>query len=344
MQFMFEFILLCCCFAANGAVGFFPQVNTGARRWHYSPNYDYYDTRNTHQQALLDYYNDHTGLLGPAPGDYGLYDDLYYYDPPTRQQHRFGIQPFEPVAQNLFQGNFLQPNDQRSQHFDHNQGRYMFQKSYSRKPKRKHKMVKLPQKNKKKMKIISIDRGFYIPGGIQVFKKFYDIKGCMKACAQTPNCFAGDFNPWLGKCYVHTNLTACAPMKSHKKITHFKKVPCSIPDAPRGLIILGAQLHFAIEQKGIDSLTDCIKKCAIAGEGIPATDADRFRQVCFGIDYDFGTHKCYFHVRNTNPGSRICARNAVNTPRDLVANPSVVYIALYRVEKGDVTKVHNARM
>ena len=77
------------------------------------------------------------------------------------------------------------------------------------------------------MKIISIDKGFFIRGGHMVFKKFRSVKGCMKACAKSPTCFAGDYNPWLGKCFFHSNLTACNRLRGHKKIIHFKKVPCS---------------------------------------------------------------------------------------------------------------------
>ena len=109
--------------------------------------------------------------------------------------------------------------------------------------KKSYKPVKLPQPDKKKvstasfrtnfdkisimqMKIISIDKGFYVAGGTQAFGKFKSIKGCMKACANSPSCFAGDYNPWLGKCYFHSNQTACGSLKSHKKVVHFQKVPC----------------------------------------------------------------------------------------------------------------------
>ena len=76
-------------------------------------------------------------------------------------------------------------------------------------------------------KIISVHSGFYTPGGTQMFGKFKDLHSCQKACDLTPTCFSGDFNPWLGKCYIHSNLTACDSMRSHKAITHFKKIPCS---------------------------------------------------------------------------------------------------------------------
>ena len=60
-----------------------------------------------------------------------------------------------------------------------------------------------------------------------MFGKFKSLKSCMKACGATPHCFAGDYNPWLGKCYFHSNITACDGLSSHSKITHFKKIPCS---------------------------------------------------------------------------------------------------------------------
>ena len=75
-------------------------------------------------------------------------------------------------------------------------------------------------------KTIAIYKGFYIPGGTQVFGKFKKMKDCQKACEVTPNCFAADYNPWLKKCYVHTNITACEEMRTHPKLVHFKKVPC----------------------------------------------------------------------------------------------------------------------
>ncbi len=70
------------------------------------------------------------------------------------------------------------------------------------------------------------------------------------------------------------------------------------PEAPNGLVLLGVQLHKALEQKGIKSLSDCIKKCASAGSGIPATVADIANQICFGVDYDFGSHK-YLIITST---------------------------------------------
>jgi hypothetical protein len=76
------------------------------------------------------------------------------------------------------------------------------------------------------VKILTTHHGFFIRGGTAMFGKFKDLHSCEKACEITPTCFAGDFNPWLGKCFLHSNLTACAPMSSHKAITHFKKVPC----------------------------------------------------------------------------------------------------------------------
>jgi len=160
----------------------------------------------------------------------------------------------------------------------------------------------------------------------------------MKACAVSSACFAGDYNPWLGKCYFHGNVTACNSMNTHSKLTHFKKIPCTIPGAPRSRLVIGAQLYGAVQQKGIKSLAACLKKCLNAGGGVAAapTDLDNANQggqQCFGIDYDFSTHKCFFHVANRR---RVAVGNvplcpetagvAVKTPLDLVANPAVINI------------------
>ena len=77
------------------------------------------------------------------------------------------------------------------------------------------------------MKIIAVDKGFYIPGGTQLYGKFLTLKRCMKACALAPSCFSADYNPWLRKCYQHSNYTACNTRKSHSQFVHFSKVPCS---------------------------------------------------------------------------------------------------------------------
>ena len=45
----------------------------------------------------------------------------------------------------------------------------------------------------------------------------------------------------------------------------------AVVDAPTGTVTLGANMANGIEQKGIDTLQQCIKKCAAAGLGIPAT-------------------------------------------------------------------------
>ena len=77
------------------------------------------------------------------------------------------------------------------------------------------------------MKIISVDKGFFIQGGTQLFGKYKSLKHCMKACAVTAACLAGDYNPWLHKCYQHSNYTACDTLRAHPQYVHFSKVPCS---------------------------------------------------------------------------------------------------------------------
>jgi len=45
----------------------------------------------------------------------------------------------------------------------------------------------------------------------------------------------------------------------------------AVVDAPSGRVTLGASMANGIEEKGIDSLQQCIKKCAIAGGGVQPT-------------------------------------------------------------------------
>ena len=67
-------------------------------------------------------------------------------------------------------------------------------------------------------------------------------------------------------------------------------------DAPTGHVTLGAYMANGIEQKGIDTLQQCIKKCAAAGLGIPATvstiyqprlENNRVRPNCFSTNILF---------------------------------------------------------
>jgi len=43
-----------------------------------------------------------------------------------------------------------------------------------------------------------------------------------------------------------------------------------VTDAPTGSVALGVSVQNGIEQKGIDSLQQCMKKCAGAGGGVQA--------------------------------------------------------------------------
>ena len=66
----------------------------------------------------------------------------------------------------------------------------------------------------------------YVPGGQPIFGKFKSLKSCAAACSKNPTCFAADYDKWLHKCYMHTNVTACANQQAHPSITHLSKVPC----------------------------------------------------------------------------------------------------------------------
>lgn len=206
-----------------------------------------------------------------------------------------------------------------------------YAKSYHPKPQKEFVPVVIKKKKQKKKKILTTHHGFYSPGGTAMFGKFKDLHSCMKACEITPTCFAGDFNPWLGKCFLHSNLTACASLRSHKAITHFKKVPCNVLESSRGYIVLGASVTHGIEIKGIDSLQDCLKKCATAGGGIAPDDAEvqNTPQLCCNIDYDFATHKCFFHLCGTSAQTiaQFCAP-VPEAPLNSVPSPSTISITL----------------
>jgi hypothetical protein len=214
----------------------------------------------------------------------------------------------------------------------------------SHKPRKKKVYVPvfIPDKEKKKMKIISVEKGFYIPGGTQLFGKFKSLKHCMKACAITPTCFSGDYNPWLHKCYQHTNFTACNTQRAHPQFVHFSKVPCSVVDAPAGHVTLGASMANGIEEKGIDSLQQCIKKCSLAGLGIPATATTQASfniQACFAIDYDFATHKCFFFGVNVMDTTYLLhcpigLNAALASSQGTRPNPTVIHITFCPVPTG----------
>jgi len=70
----------------------------------------------------------------------------------------------------------------------------------------------------------------------------------------------------------------------------------AVVDAPNGRVTLGANMANGIEQKGIDSLQQCIKKCAAAGLGIPATVSKPTHWV-----------KHYFYVQPYNQSVAFCS-------------------------------------
>jgi len=197
--------------------------------------------------------------------------------------------------------------------------------------------VVVNKKEKKKMKIITTQKGFYIPRGTQMFGKFTDLHSCQKACAISPTCFAGDFNPWTKKCYGHGNRTACASMSTHSQLTHFKKVFCSVVDTPRGLVTLGIMLFKGIKLHGVDDLAGCVKKCVNMAGGIAAKNVaatiNSTPQICFGVDYNFASHECFAHIRHgaTAPTyQQLCpdADDPIKTSHASYPNPSVVNILI----------------
>jgi len=197
--------------------------------------------------------------------------------------------------------------------------------------------VVVSKKEKKKMKILTTQKGFYIPSGSQMFGKFTDLHSCQKACAISSTCFAGDFNPWTKKCYGHGNLTACGSMSTHSQLTHFKKVFCSVVDTPRGLVTLGVMIFKGVKLHGVNDLATCVKKCVSMGGGIAAKNVvatiNSTPQICFGVDYNFGTHECHAHIRHAGAAptyTQLCpdADDPIKTPASTYPNPSVVNIII----------------
>merc|ERR1712083_98661 len=192
--------------------------------------------------------------------------------------------------------------------------------------------VIIKKKKPKKTGTISTYQGMYIVGGTPVYGKFRDLKSCEKACDLTPTCFAGDYNTHTLKCYMHSNTTGCTSMKTHPSITHFKRVPCGnnrLIISPRSLITLGVAVLRGIEQKGITSLLDCLKKCSTAGNGIAPAPAsfNTHPQLCFGIDYDFSTHTCFFHTHLLHACGAATLATIVNSIH-AIPNPTVINILI----------------
>jgi len=203
------------------------------------------------------------------------------------------------------------------------------------KPTTRYVPVVVKKKAKKKTKIITIQHGFYIPNGIQMFGKFSDLHSCEKACELTPNCFAGDYNPWVKKCYAHSNNTACGNLQVHKVMTHFKKTICTVTDTPRGLVTLGIQIFKGVKVHGVKDLPTCIKKCVNLGGGIASkrTLADDEAMLCYGLDFDFANHRCYHHIRTEADHLSLCPNAAtVTTSKQSVANPNSVNILICPVD------------
>lgn len=124
-----------------------------------------------------------------------------------------------------------------------------------------------------------------------------------------------------------------------------------------GLINHGHNLDHGLLLKGIKDIQTCIKKCLQAGGGVAAdvnvTTVLSTPQICFGIDYDFASHKCYFHTSVTIFNAPddveplllgitdgvVCHVNTTATspivPDGLIARPNVVNIVVceYTLQK-----------
>lgn len=321
-------IAVLACLVAMAAANYYTE--------HEEPAYHEYSAEGG-QNYQYDYDYDSTPSYGadpyPAPRRYSYGGDRRHSNYRTSyEDNSYGVQDQGGYADYYPEEQDYAPR--RSQRGYGRRGgmdRYGRSGSYGyAKPKHQHVPVIIKKKTEKKRKTISVHAGFYIPGGTAIFGKFKDLKSCQKACEITPTCFAGDFNPWLSKCYMHTNLTACQSMRAHKQITHFKKVPCNLVETPRGLITLGAAVYSGLEQKHISNLMDCIKSCATAGGGIAPTNemVPATPQLCFGIDYDFADHKCFFHVTLTAVCGATDNTDPITTPVTQYAKATSINILL----------------
>ena len=67
-------------------------------------------------------------------------------------------------------------------------------------------------------------------------------------------------------------------------------------------------MFYGFEEKGIEDIKSCIKKCSTLGGGI-ATVVNTMGakpQLCVAINFDFSSHKCYLFPPVVN-GLRLCA-------------------------------------
>ena len=105
-------------------------------------------------------------------------------------------------------------------------------------------------------------------------------------------------------------------------------------ETTRGYVVLGVSTINGIEIKGIKTLSDCIKKCATAGGGVVAKDSliTTGGQVCCHIDYDFASHKCFFHpcVSKDIAVAQFCPAvdTVVSAPLNAIANPTTISISI----------------
>ena len=79
-------------------------------------------------------------------------------------------------------------------------------------------------------------------------------------------------------------------------------------------------MFYGFEEKGIEDIKSCIKKCATLGGGI-ATVVNTMGakpQLCVAINFDFSSHKCYLFPPVVN-GLRLCAYYA-GRPTTMIIN------------------------
>ena len=104
-------------------------------------------------------------------------------------------------------------------------------------------------------------------------------------------------------------------------------------ETSRGRITLGAQLTGGHFRDGVDNLRDCISQCASLGNGVALMPSliSTTPQLCFGVDFNFADHTCYFHTNIETCGGNDSADEFPVTPVNTIANPNTVNVLICKL-------------
>ena len=114
------------------------------------------------------------------------------------------------------------------------------------------------------------------------------------------------------KGFVHASLGCLGYSVTTITLACFIIVFADSSDLPTSVgsrVILGTQMYYGYEQKGVDDLKTCMKKCLTLGGGLASSPLTILTtpQLCVAINFDFSTHKCYFFPQFVNGVFNLCA-------------------------------------